>query len=415
MKTPFNNLLEAMRLPSEQKLQTALERHSAIGVQPHVVPFADGNVRFKLEQSCLVVKSRQIKDLQGRLDNAFQRLGFQLHAAITIIPDSGYNAFVLENPFDRTLVMGVNSGLLEDFTPHELLFVLGHETGHYLYGHTEYNRQLAARAEHLPDTHPYHLYLKSLCRRQEVSCDRLGLLCCGNFEYASSALIKAMTQSRCKNLLIEPGTSFHDSSQPLYRFFDAHLDGYAPWKASHPSLVIRGMVLRDLNEATKISTGISQGVISRELQEVNQRCESLLDTMEIDSLKDKAAVRQLHICIIALCKMVARLSDKNCKQMAIINQLIEKFGLTGKEAARQTWPDEVYSFFLMEASPGRRLRVIDLLLSIAMQNHESTSRQFKIIEKISQAMEVPEVRFYERLKTVRERMKALNAARMEMT
>jgi len=130
-----------------------------------------------------------------------------------------YNAQALNA--GRCFVM-LNSALVDDFTPDELLFVIGHEMGHIKSDHTLYNAvgqaviekqysraesvsnvgggligivtsvagaAMAAHAERLA-----HQYL-SWRPYTELTCDRAGLIACGNVDVAASALAKLMLGS----------------------------------------------------------------------------------------------------------------------------------------------------------------------------------------------------------------------------
>ncbi|HEX9937821.1 MAG TPA: M48 family metallopeptidase [Longimicrobium sp.] len=103
-----------------------------------------------------------------------------------------YPLYVTQNPqynaaawgMDKPFVI-VNSELLRDFTEDEVRFVLGHEMGHVMSGHTLYNTMLQLLLWLLNTVGggvvglaawPVLMALLEWSRKAELSCDRAGLL-----------------------------------------------------------------------------------------------------------------------------------------------------------------------------------------------------------------------------------------------
>ncbi len=98
-----------------------------------------------------------------------------------------YNASVFAHAQQFDLV--VSSALLQDFSPEELRFVIGHELGHVLFEHS----RLPVNAI-LGRTGGVEMKLAVLLlqwsRAKEISADRVGLLCCGKLTAAVTALFR---------------------------------------------------------------------------------------------------------------------------------------------------------------------------------------------------------------------------------
>ena len=83
--------------------------------------------------------------------------------------------------------------MLAIMNPEELAFVIGHEMGHVALGHTWLNTFVGGLAG---SPSPFGLNVivftvfQSWSRACELSCDRAGLLACGNLKYAISALLR---------------------------------------------------------------------------------------------------------------------------------------------------------------------------------------------------------------------------------
>jgi uncharacterized tellurite resistance protein B-like protein len=100
------------------------------------------------------------------------------------------NAFCLPSRKGTRLVMCLHSALLDLLTPHELMFVMGHEVGHALLEHAKIPQIDFDDYEFSPLE---VIRTRALGRRQEISCDRVGLLACQDTKVAGSALLKIMS------------------------------------------------------------------------------------------------------------------------------------------------------------------------------------------------------------------------------
>jgi Zn-dependent protease with chaperone function len=134
--------------------------------------------------------------------------------------DPAYNAEALSAGHRQFVTL--HSSLVEDFTPDELLFVIGHEIGHIRSEHTLYKvvgqaviekqyRQAQSVASvggglfgiatsiagSIMEANANRLAQQYLTWRPytELTCDRAGLIACGSVEVASSALAKLMIGS----------------------------------------------------------------------------------------------------------------------------------------------------------------------------------------------------------------------------
>jgi uncharacterized tellurite resistance protein B-like protein len=151
---------------------------------------------FRYRRSLLADSIRLNKRMAPEVSDALAHcrsvLGFERPIEMFLRPDPHYNAFCSKG---RTgpLAIGVSSRLLEDFTPGELRFVLGHEIGHALYDHFGIPMPVTATIEDIGGTlvsRAVQLRLFVWCRAAEVSADRAGLLCAEDPEVAATAFFK---------------------------------------------------------------------------------------------------------------------------------------------------------------------------------------------------------------------------------
>jgi len=135
-------------------------------------------------------------------------LQIESQAEVFCLPDHEMNAFaVLDVREDKThSLIGVTAGALEGLEDTELKFVLGHELGHFLFGHNRLNGLLSMDDDNPSATvlPPFgeSLFLRWR-KKAEVSADRAGLLACRDFHAASRSLLKVTFGLSEKNLNLE--------------------------------------------------------------------------------------------------------------------------------------------------------------------------------------------------------------------
>jgi len=90
-------------------------------------------------------------------------------------------------------VLTLTSRLLEQFTPAELRFVIGHELGHAALDHYGIPMPITAAIEDMAGTivsRHTALKLYAWARSAEISADRIGLICAKDPEAAASGFFK---------------------------------------------------------------------------------------------------------------------------------------------------------------------------------------------------------------------------------
>jgi len=180
-----------IRFVSEQKLFDTLcgDRLIAQVAERLRKSNAEDAHRRRLLASALRITDRIIPSLTERIAVVQQMTHLEGTEVETFIFNSSqYSAscMCLEN---GAVVLMISSGLYSALTERELLFVVGHEFGHVVYGH----HLLPARAilaERGVCDAERALKLMAWSRRAEISADRVGLLCCQDLDVAAKAFIK---------------------------------------------------------------------------------------------------------------------------------------------------------------------------------------------------------------------------------
>ncbi|MBX7193233.1 MAG: M48 family metallopeptidase [Sandaracinaceae bacterium] len=183
------------------------------------------------------------------------------------------NAFTFGTEDDSFIVL--HSALVDSFSEKELLFVIGHETGHIQNKHVVYNTALILlqRMAELfigPLVLPAVVALNAWYRRAEITCDRAGLLCSQDLDSASRSFIKLAVGSKRLSDEVDMSEFLaqHDEAQSsVGRYMEAF--------QSHPYLPKRIKALQVFadSELYRGAIGQSGGL---DIDEVDQRTSAII-------------------------------------------------------------------------------------------------------------------------------------------
>lgn len=127
--------------------------------------------------------------------------------------------------FKGNIVILLSSTLIKFLKPCELKFVIGHELGHYLF-HKNIQK-VPGSLEH------FILY-----RSQEITADRVGLVCCQSLDSAIQAIIKMLSGLDDNHLIFNINSILTE-----YRNIDGLNIPFEEMYATHPPLPIRARAL----------------------------------------------------------------------------------------------------------------------------------------------------------------------------
>lgn len=172
----------------------------------------------------------------------------------------------------------LNSALVDHFDDDELKFVIGHECGHIQNNHVVYHTAANFLSQGMIAfvkwaAVPARVALNSWSRRGEITCDRAGMICCGDEEAALRAIMKIAL-----------------GSQKLFEEIDldeyvGQLDGikegwgrFSEFLATHPYLPKRVQALKLFAESAYYRELIGESG-GRGLDEVDREVEKILQIL----------------------------------------------------------------------------------------------------------------------------------------
>ena len=175
--------------------------------------------------------------------------------------------FIENSPFPNAYTYGytnpfvvVTTGLIKDFNPDELMFILGHELGHVKCGHTLYNtmaENLTMIISYISEmtlgigqlvTMGIQLALLEWSRKAEFSADRAGLLAVQSIDAASSSLSKLLAPSKeiWQEINME---DIHKQAEEFEKLSDDDLNKiykfFSTLQQTHPWTILRTKEIND--------------------------------------------------------------------------------------------------------------------------------------------------------------------------
>ncbi len=184
----------AYAYPGDQKVLRTLGRVTPVTLAVEAtVRMWNSVARSEILGTAVKVTDKQFPELFRITADCAARLHIP-QPTLYVAPDVGtLNAHTFGTNEDSYIVL--NGVLVDHLSTEELRFIIGHECGHIQNSHVVYMTALyylmySANQFVRWIVTPAVMALQSWTRRAEITCDRAGLICCGDPEAAQSALVK---------------------------------------------------------------------------------------------------------------------------------------------------------------------------------------------------------------------------------
>ena len=164
--------------------------HESIGMSQVTIFLVLAMIYVTLARGRLVGSSVRITEAQyPQVFAIVQRCAASLGLPVPVV-------FVRDDPLVPVLAIGLgdpyalvlSSHWIEHFRDDELSFMIGRELGHIAAGHTPFTSLLSVNGN---ENALVSLIFGAWLRRSELTCDRVGLLCCGSLDAAMRAIVIA--------------------------------------------------------------------------------------------------------------------------------------------------------------------------------------------------------------------------------
>mgnify|MGYP000852570677 CR=1 FL=1 len=354
--------------------------------------------RRSLLAEAIRLNKRMAPAVSEALADCRAALGVDQPIEVFLEPRPVYSAWMSKGR-SGPLLLGLSSRLLEEFSPAELRFVLGHELGHALFDHLGIPMPITATIEDIGGTlvsRAVQLRLFVWCRAAEVSADRAGLLCAGDAEVAATAFFK-MTSGLSRPVIQTDLEAFASQVESLasapsaaheVRDDDDTLDCFS----THPYTPVRVRALLAFGKSKPFRERMGQAGGALSLEDVEHVVERDLSLMEPSYLEDKGDEadkmrRALYCAGVSVAAAHQGISDA---ELSALRALLGPKQARAPEdlTAIRAELDKVLAD-LAGASLARRAQLVQHLTVIAGVDGHVADEEYAEMTRIADALAVP--------------------------
>ena len=243
-------------------------------------------VRRQLLATSLRLTESMSPRLHGMLHQCRDRLGIENPIETFVYNSPQFNAACVKPEDERVLLM-FSSSLLERFQEQELLFVIGHELGHYLFEHTEIPIGYLVKGEK-PVAPRLALQLFAWSRYAEISADRAGAMCTQDPDATARALFK-LASGLTTDLIEIHIDDFAAQADEMKLETDSAADETQKqdWFLTHPFSPLRVKALQVFFQSELITKG------GKSKTQLESETHSLMEMMSPTYLQEKTEAAEL--------------------------------------------------------------------------------------------------------------------------
>lgn len=344
-------------------------------------------VRRKLLSSSVRLSRSMSPEVHKMADHCIEKLGVDIPLELYAYASPQFNAACFKPEEGRLFVM-FSSSLLESFDDNEMLFVVGHEFGHHVYGHHDIPVGYILNGQQLPPA-SLALQLFAWTRYAEISADRAGAFCANDFEAVARALFKLASGLTSNKIVRFNLSDFLKQLDEMQVCSEVPGQG-APmedWFSTHPFSPLRVKALQMFQRSELMRPG---GTLKAEL-EVN--VQDMMGMMEPDYLEGRTDVakfmRQLFIAgAIAVANAREGISDE---EKAVLKEFMgEGFSVEALNVEKliDTLPKRI-ELVKTHASITQRMQVVHDLSVVARAEGKITDNELVVLYAIADGLDIP--------------------------
>lgn len=312
---------QLLKDPIIEKLNKQIARHSAQGPQ---------GTRRQLLSTSVRISQNMAPALSRIADECMEKLDVKIPLELYAYNSPNFNAACVKPEEGRLFIM-FSSSLLDAFDEAELKFVMGHELGHYIYQHHDIpvGYVLGGKVQAGPGL---ALKLTSWSRYAEISADRAGAYCCGDFNTVGKSLFKlasGVTSNIVKFQLDEflkqveamkiEDAAINNTTQPQ-DWFMTH--PFSPLRVKALQLFYRSELMA--NNITDTSSAVHQLATKADLE---LGVEGLMALMEPSYLEAKTdGAKYMRNCLFAASLLIANANNHiSEKEIAVFKDFFGQY------------------------------------------------------------------------------------------
>jgi hypothetical protein len=296
-------------------------------------------VRRRLLSTSVRLSASMAPRIQKMADECVERLSMEIPVELFVYSSPTFNAACFKPEAGRLYVM-FSSGLLEGFSESELRFVMGHEFGHYIYGHHDIPIGYLLNGRQPPGP-KLALKLFAWSRYAEISADRAGAWCAQDMDGVGSALFKLASglTGDVVQFDLDDFLAQVDDMQAV----DAEPGQGAPqgdWFSTHPFSPLRVRALQLFHDSKLMK---ESGTSIDEMDVDVHRLMSLMEPNYLDARTD-AATAMRHLLFAGAVIVAATSDGVSDEEIKVFEQFFKKGDFSDKldiDRIRQELPSRI--------------------------------------------------------------------------
>lgn len=342
-------------------------------------------VRRRLLSTSVRLSASMAPRIQKMADECVERLSMEIPVELFVYSSPTFNAACFKPEAGRLYVM-FSSGLLEGFSESELRFVMGHEFGHYIYGHHDIPIGYLLNGRQPPGP-KLALKLFAWSRYAEISADRAGAWCAQDMDGVGSALFKLASglTGDVVQFDLDDFLAQVDDMQAV----DAEPGQGAPqgdWFSTHPFSPLRVRALQLFHESQLMK---ESGTSVDEMDVDVHRLMSLMEPNYLDARTD-AATAMRHLLFAGAVVVAASSDGVSEEEIKVFEQFFKKGDFSDKldiKRIRQELPSRIERV-CQQTTESQRIQVLRDICLIAKAEGRTTPAERAILDNIADGLDV---------------------------
>ncbi len=222
--------LNQARFAGDTELLEAIQKDEDLSMQIGVSTFEKHRktIRKHLLSNAVRVEPRLLPKLNDSFTALKERSGLVADLEAYVFEQPTINAFVTAG--DRHTYVALSSAAINKLSEQELEFVIGHELGHAIFGHIDFQALNLLESESL-DVRS-RMQVLAWKRAGEISADRCGLICCGSIDVAASAMFRTLSGLADQELAIGPDDFTEQWDHLMAEVVESGDEDH--WQMTHP-------------------------------------------------------------------------------------------------------------------------------------------------------------------------------------
>ena len=401
-QTKINTTLDLDRVvfDGDARLRSVLTKLQRMAEEPHpdgaeldpsFLP-APPDQRGQLLKNAIRLTPGLAPVVWSAIEHCKKFLGIDAPIEAYVEPNPLPNAFVLA-PDRGRIVLGFGSGAVELLDEGELISVIGHELGHVIFEHHSLMPLgNMTHDERLSPADAMRFY--AWMRYAELTADRVGLLCCDDFDTWVRAEFKLSSGLSDRHLGDVIDTAAQYTAIAKEKLEESELD----WFSTHPYSPLRVRALDLFRKSTTFERlrGRRGGTITE--ADLEQEIKTIMDLMNPSCLDERAPNKEVVREFMALAGLTVamadrRLDDLEMKALArfvgqdrltpMLDDELKKSGKSRKRRMR-----ELAETIRTHLSHLRRRKIVEDLCAIALADNQIAEREVGVLYQMAELIDV---------------------------